>query len=130
VADEQGNVFGALAKGRDADRKYVQAIEKVGAKFVFGDELGEIAIGGGDEARVSFECARTAEGARIRAPGERGGAWAGVRGNFADFVEEDGAVMSEFEAANALSDRAGEGAALVPKSSLSSKPVGMAANSL
>jgi len=65
MADEERNVFGAFAKRGDADGKDVEAIEKVGAEFVFGNEIGELAIGGSDEAGVGLEGAGAAEALKL-----------------------------------------------------------------
>jgi hypothetical protein len=54
VADEERNVFGALAERGDPDGKNIEAVIEVGTEFVFGDEFGEITVGGSDEARVGF----------------------------------------------------------------------------
>jgi len=101
VADEAGErLRGAFAKGRDADRKYVQAIEKRSGmrNFVFGDKLGRRSrLVAAMRARRSVLSVREAlpRPLEIRASWENRGRRAmgpgSSRGNFApiDFVEGD-----------------------------------------
>jgi len=52
VADEERDVFAAFAQRRNLNRKNVEAIVEVAAKFAVGDEAREVAVGGGDDADV------------------------------------------------------------------------------
>ncbi len=52
IADEQRHVFAAFAQRRNLNRKNVEAIVEIAAKFAVGDEAREVAIGGGDDADV------------------------------------------------------------------------------
>ena len=99
--------------GGDGDRENVEAVVEVCAEFAGFHHLGEVAIGGGDQAGVGADGARTAEAfefALLQNAQEFG---LQLDRNFADFVEEDRAAMGQFEAADALRDGAGEGAFFV-----------------
>ena len=63
IAGEEGHVFGAFAERGNADGYDVEAVKEVLAKLAIGDHLGEILIGGGDEAYVEFNRRSAANGA-------------------------------------------------------------------
>src|SRR4051794_11781399 len=113
MADQQGDVFGALAQGRDTDGEDVEAVVQVRAELLVGDEGFEIAIGRGDEPGVGAQGAGGAETLELPLLEDAEELRLEFERHFADFVEEDGAAIGELEAADALRDGAGEGAALV-----------------
>ena len=53
MAGEREDVLGALAQRRDGDREDVDPIVEVVAELSFGNEVGEVAVGGGEEMMVS-----------------------------------------------------------------------------
>jgi hypothetical protein len=113
VGDEFGQVLEVLAEGRDGDGEDVDAVVEVFAEAALGDHGLEVAVRGGDEADVGADelvAADAVEGLAFEDAEELG---LEVEGEFADFVEEEGAVVGHFEFADALADGAGEGAFLV-----------------
>src|ERR1022692_1857784 len=84
VVHQQRNIFPALAQRWHADGNDVQPVVKIFAKHVFGNGFVEIAVGGGDYAHIDRD--------------------------FADFVEEDGAAVGDFEQTALVLVRAGKGA--------------------
>ena len=55
VLDEQGNVFAALAQGWKENGKDVEAVKQIAAKFLVADALSQVAVGGGDQAKIDFQ---------------------------------------------------------------------------
>ena len=113
VTNEQGHVFAAFAQRRNLNRKNIEAIVEIAAKFAVGDEAREVAIGGGHDADVdglraiaaeAFELLLLQNAEKFRLEFER---------NVADLVEKERAVIGELEAADFLIDRAGKSAAFV-----------------
>src|SRR5882762_3640126 len=108
VADQQRNILAAFAKRRKLNRKNVEAVEKIAAEFAFGVQTAKIGVGGGDHANVhangaggaqAFEFMFLQNAKKFRLQFE----W-----DVADFIQENGATVGEFEAANFLRDGAGE----------------------
>ena len=74
---------------------------------------GEIAIGGGDQARVGADGARTAQPLELALLQHAQQLGLQLQRNLAHLVQEHGAAMRQLEAADALRDGAGERALLV-----------------
>jgi len=113
VAGEGGDVLGMVAEGRGGEGEDFEAVIQVAAEEVVAHHLGEVAVGGGDEADVDgdgFGAAEAFKGLLLEGAEELG---LEFEGNVADFIEEEGAVVGHFEAADLLAERAGEGAAFV-----------------
>ena len=97
-------------KRRHADGNDVEPVVEIFAKQIFGNGLVEIAVGGGDDAHIDGDFAGAADRAhrallqhaqQFDLHGQR---------HFADFVEEDGAAVGDFEQAALVLVRSGEGA--------------------
>ena len=108
VANQQRNIGRAFAQGWQPDRKYVQPVIQIGAKAALFDHLRQIAIGGGDQPDIDFQRVRAADPLEflILQHPQQLGLSAGAQ--FAHFVQKQGAAISEFKPALALSSRAGE----------------------
>jgi hypothetical protein len=113
VANEEGNVLATLAQRRDVDGENVEAIVEIAAEGALGDEPRKIAIGGGDDANVHALRAVAAEALEFLLLENAEELGLELERNVADFVEENGAAIGEFEAADFLVDGTGEGAAFV-----------------
>src|ERR1700687_4003282 len=110
---EGNNVRAALTQRRNEDGENVQAEIKVFAKMPGFYGSGKIDVGEGDETggdMQSFGAAEPFEGAFLKDAEEFGLRRVGKRGNF---IEDDGAVAAQFQAAELALFRAGEGAAFV-----------------
>ncbi len=79
VADQQRNIFRALAQSGHAHREYVQAIVKIrNGNFCSSTMRRQIAVRRRDQPRVGAQSPRRCPAARIRAPAERAAASAAV----------------------------------------------------
>ena len=97
----------------------VEPVQQVVAEAAFADERLEVAVGGGDHARAGAAHGAGAEQAELAAVEHAQQLGLAGERQLADLVEEEAARARELEQALAVRARAGEGAALVPKSSLS-----------
>jgi len=113
VADEERDVLGALAERRDLNGEDVQAVIEVAAEGALGDALRKIHVGGGDDSDVHALRAIAAEPFEFLLLKHAKKFRLKFEGKVADFVEEERAAIGEFEAADFLTDGAGERAALV-----------------
>jgi len=113
VAHKERKIFGALAQRGDLDGENVQAVVEVTAEGALGDESRKIGVGGGDNPNIhalraiaaeAFEFLLLKDAKKFRLKLDR---------KITDFVEEERAAVSKFEAANFLVDSAGESAAFV-----------------
>ena len=101
----------ALAQRRNLDVEHVEPVVQVGPEFALFDPLGQIAVGGGDHADV---------GGRLHAIGADAPDLAVLekaeheslhaQTGLADFVEEDGAAVGEFQQAGLVAVCTGEAA--------------------
>jgi hypothetical protein len=113
VLGEQQGVAAAQAQRRQLDVHDVEAIIKVLAEAALADVLGEVAVGGGDEAHVDLD--RLAAADALEGPLLQHAQQLHLHGgrDLADLVEEEGAAVGLLEATLASAVGAGEGALLV-----------------
>ena len=52
MARQVGNILDALAQGRQAQRHHIEPVIEVFAEQALGDQLAQIAVGGGDDAHI------------------------------------------------------------------------------
>ena len=83
---------------------------KVLAEFLALDAFLQMAVGGGDDADVHLDGAVAADAFQFTFLKDAQQLGLDLRGDFADFVQQDGAVVGQFEPAFALGHGAGEGA--------------------
>src|SRR5581483_2127235 len=112
---EQRDVLHALAQRRNGNGHDVEAEVKVLAEFLAVDAFLELAVGGGEDADVHLDGAIAADALELAFLQYAQELGLDLRRDFADFVEENGAVVGEFESAFALGDGAGEGTFFVPE---------------
>ena len=108
-----GDVFLVFAQGGDMDGNDVEAEEKVLAEFLAFDAFFQTAVGGGDDADVHLDGAVAAHALQFAFLQDAQELGLDLRGNLADFVQEDGAAVGQFKAAFALGEGAGERAFFV-----------------
>jgi len=111
VVDKGLNVLAAAAQGRQVDRKDVKAVEEVFAESSLFDLFAQVAVGGGHDADVDFAGMGVADAFDFAFLDDAEEFYLDIWGDFADFVEKDGAAVCAFEAADVVFDGAGEGAA-------------------
>ena len=111
--DEQGDVLSPLAQRRKADGEDVEAVVEVLAERFVLDFLEQVAIGGGDDADVDGDGGGAAHAIELALLQDPEQFYLGLRGKFADLVEEDGAAVGELESAQTPGDGPAEGAFFV-----------------
>src|SRR6266702_269644 len=108
-ADEQGNVFLAVAQRRHGYADDVQAEEKIVAEFSSAHERFEILVRGGNEPDIRAQgliAAHALEGALFADDAQQFDLRAGA--NFGHFIEKNCAAVCLFESADPAFVRAGE----------------------
>ncbi len=88
VTHQQGNVFRAVAQGRNVNRKYVQAIVKVAAKLPLKNHLFQIAMSRSHNPNVYFFGPRTPQWLRIPALAEHAGVSVAAPAGYPQFHPE------------------------------------------
>ena len=116
-----------LAQRRHAHGEHVQAIVQVGAELLRLHHRIEVAIRGGNQTRVGAQRARAAETLELTLLQHAQQFRLQLQRDLADFVEKHRAAVRQLEAADALRDGAVNAPFSWPNSSLSSRPVGIAA---
>ena len=113
MVDQEWNVFQALAQRGNFDRDDVEAVEEVLAEAACYHGVGENDVGRGDDAAIgldrvgsthAFESSVLEDAKQLGLHSER---------HFADFVEEQGSPLGEFEPAFFLAVGPGERTAFV-----------------
>src|SRR5947207_486788 len=61
ITHQQGNVFATLSQRRDADRKYIQTVEQIAAKFTIRDHLLQVSVGRSDKPDIDSSRVRAAQ---------------------------------------------------------------------
>ena len=107
------DVFDALAEWGDVDADDVEAVEEVFAEGFFGDLFLEILVCGADDPDIGAEslvAAHAGELAFLKDPEDFA---LDLKGHLSDFVEEEGALVALFKAADTLAGSTGERTLLV-----------------
>ncbi len=110
VGGEEGDVAAALAQGGDAESDDVETKVEVFAEAAGLDELGEVAGGGGEDAGGQGDALIGADGSNDFVLEGAVQAALKIEGEFADFVEEEGATVGGGEQADLGAGGAGIGA--------------------
>ena len=110
---ERADVLDAFAERRDVDADDVEAVEQVLAEGAGFDGAFGLAVGGGDDADVGAQGLVAADAGELAFLEDAEELGLDEHGHFADFVEEEGAAVALFEAADALLHGTGERAFLV-----------------
>src|SRR6266566_8716548 len=102
IADEQGNILGALSQWRDADRKNIKPIIQVGAELAVFDHFLEVAVGCRYQPNVDFlgsSAAQPFKLAFLQCPKQFR---LNVDGDISDLIQKERALVGEFKPANLL----------------------------
>ena len=97
------------------DRKHVQAVVEVAAELLVGDHRDEVAIRRRHQPDVDADRPGAAEPLELLLLQHAQQLRLQLQRNVADLVQEQRAAVRELEATDALRDRAGERALLVPE---------------
>uniref|UniRef100_A0A0N5A5Z1 PE-PGRS family protein n=1 Tax=Parastrongyloides trichosuri TaxID=131310 RepID=A0A0N5A5Z1_PARTI len=113
VVGQHGDVAGAFAQRRQAQVHDVQPVQQVFAERPLGHRLGQVAVGGGDDADVDGHRLGAADA--VDHPLLNGAQQLGLKAgvHFADFVQQKRAAVGLLELADAARHGAGKGPLLV-----------------
>src|SRR5262249_10150319 len=106
---QERNVFAPLAERWKLDGNDTEAIVEVLAKAAFGDLLGEVLVGGGNDPDVDIDLFGTAEGADFAFLENAVELHLHGEAHVADLVHEERAAVSGLEETLAVFIGAGEG---------------------
>src|ERR1700733_9341965 len=115
VANQQRNVLAPLPQRRKTNGKNVHAIEKVTAKLFLGNALCQIPVGSCNQPQVHFDGPRSSQPFELMVLQHAERLGLHFQGDFADFIEEQRALISQFQAADLLTNGAGKRSFLMPK---------------
>ena len=105
---EQRDVARALAQQRHGERENIQAIKQITPEFSLGDGLAQITIRRGDDAHVDLDRLAAADGFKLLLLQHAEQFDLRLQRQVADFIEENGAAIRDFETPIAIRQRAGE----------------------
>ena len=115
VFRELQDFTGPVAQRRHLQLDHVEAIVKILAEALFLDQLLEMLIGRGNDARIDFDRLRTADALERPLLQKAQQLRLHHRRQIANLVEQDRAALGRFEAAGLVLDGAGERTAHVPE---------------
>ena len=108
---QQRDIFATHAQRWHGQVQHVEAVVKVFAKRPLSHRLAQVAVSGGDDAHIHLPrafCADTGHFTLLQYPQQTD---LGVEGHVANFIQEDGAPIRQFElACRPATGSAGEGA--------------------
>ena len=112
---ERHDVADTLAQGGNQQRKHVQPVEQILTKMATGDRVGDVPIGGGDDAdveRYRLPAADPLHLALLQDPQQLG---LQRQRHLGDLVEQERAILRLLELAGLRTVRTAEGSLLVPE---------------
>src|SRR6188474_3064387 len=109
------NIFAALSKGRHSDRKYIQPVIKIRTKGAFAYRFSEIAIGCGNNADIDVDSSTTAHLFKLAFFKHSQQLGLQVERQLTNFVEENGAAVSNFKTSRPSSPGTGKRTFLMTK---------------
>src|SRR5580692_11551026 len=101
---QRSNVFAAIPEGRQRDRKNIQTIVQVAAKFPTVYHSLEVPVRRGDEAHVYAMGTTTSETFELLFLQNTEEFGLQCEWHIADFIKEESPFVSQFETANSLCD--------------------------
>lgn len=113
VVSQDEDVIAALVKGRNEEFDDMEAEVKVFAEMAFADGGFEVSVGCSDKADIGFNGGVSADAFERMAFEDAEKFGLDREAHFADFVEEEGALIGGFELADLSSCGTGEGAFFV-----------------
>src|SRR5580700_609062 len=96
VLDQLRYVIPALAQGRYEDGKYIQPIVKIAAEFVAGDQVGQVAMSGGNKTDADAMCTGASESLELPFLQNAQEFRLQCQGQIPDFVKEERAGVRHF----------------------------------
>ena len=108
MVEQQRNIFPAIAQRRKLKVNHVQAVIQILAKAAFAHQREQIHVGRGDDAHVHLDGVRAAQAHEFALLNHAQQLGLRLRADGGNFVEENRALIGDFEQALFRSDRAGE----------------------
>src|ERR1051326_2855583 len=124
VSSKYRNILRVIAQGRSRDRKYLEAVVEVASKKLVAHHLGQVAVGGGDEPDVNGNGpgpSQPLERLLLQRPEQFG---LQIERNIANLIQKQCASVRHLEAAQFLSQGAGECSFFVAEQLAFEKPGG------
>src|SRR5262245_33039761 len=115
MSSERRNVRAALAQGRQANFKRVDAEIQVFAEVIIFDERPQVTIGGAEDTHIRSERFTLADSANLAGFQEPQQFDLDVLVELADFIEEERAAVGDFEESFMIAIGTGERALAVPE---------------
>src|SRR6267142_3358212 len=110
---QQWDVFRTFPQGWHVNRKNIQPVKQVFAKFPLLNHLLEFAIGGRDQACIGSQCACASQTFELPFLEHAQQLGLKLERDVADLIQKYRSAIGQLKAADALSDRAGKSAFLV-----------------
>src|SRR5437762_7636689 len=110
---QQWDVFRAFPQGWHVNRKNIQPVKQVVAKFPLLNHLSEFAIGGCDQACIGSQGARASQPFELPFLEHAQQLGLKLERDVADLIQKYRSAISQLKAADALSNSAGKSAFLV-----------------
>src|ERR1700730_19030156 len=112
---EERDIVRPLTQGRDGNRKNIQAVIKITAKFFLQDHIFQIAMSRGYNPNVNFFRPRTAQSLELAFLQDAKEFGLQLQGDITDFIQKQCALVCYLNAPCFLGNGAGEGSALMSK---------------
>src|SRR5207245_5624402 len=109
ISHQQGNVFATLSQRRDADRKHIQTVKQIAAKFTIRDHLLQVSVGRSDKPNIDASRVRAAQAFEFALLQSAQELRLDVGWDITDFIQEQRALIRKLHASDPLADRACEG---------------------
>src|SRR6516164_1391527 len=115
MCNQRGYVLATFAQRREQNRKHVEAVVQVTAKFIARDHLSKIMMGRRHQTDINAMRTSTAQTLKLLLLQDAQQLRLQCRRQISNFIQEKGPCMCHFEAPNLLCDSPGKGAFLVAK---------------
>src|SRR6201993_972512 len=115
MVHKRRNVFAAIAQRRQQNRKHVQTVIEIAAKFTLVRHLHEIAIGGSHQPNIDLVSPGAAQALELLFLQNAQQLRLQRRRDIPYFIKKKRALIGQFETANFLRDSASERALLMAK---------------
>src|SRR6202030_4654277 len=113
MANKQWYVLAPVAQRRQMQRTHVQAVAQITAEFFFFDATNQIAIGGGDQPHVHPDRLRASQALELLILQNAQQLGLQLQRNVSNLVEQQSALIRQFQPAELLAYRSSEGSFFV-----------------
>src|ERR1700758_976428 len=113
MPDQQWDIFGPFSQCRNLDGKYIQAKKEIRAELMIFDHRRQVLVGRCNQTHVGAKRSRASQPLKLAFLQDTKKLRLQLERNFADLIQEQSAVVREFQTTDALGNGAGECASLV-----------------